>query len=591
MKIILQCLLLCQLLSHTFFAFADQQLENLAETFKADQEITDGDRQIVQKLWNKYVSGKNLSVREDITVFEYENWINRKAKRTKSPFDSNYEAYRGLDKEGWKLFVNHRTKNGLLYEVLYLKQNQPTPYFKWSEKKIEMLLEIGTRPRRKIVTYSVDTGKLIEITDFLYDDFGAFYDPKENYILFLSNRDRESLNDTKSSLYAVEISNTSEVLRLTLQEDFLGSEYQQFNPVFSNEDKLTMQLKNNLSKTYVFNTLIEEAKSRARKLKKMKDPVRIVQNSSNNLDDEFLETKIDEYKIKQSTILLVKSSGKVYLKESFNESDNSDPLMSMSESVFKSFPGPITLPNSEYLFFIKLTTNIPGVWSYNAENRRVSQISPPKEYCYGMQYDPSSQTLAYILKRNQLYYLIAENLVHREVLHRFKIPEPSMEPNRSLIKILSSDKIYYLDKKGNWQHADDRESNKVTEISRTSALNETPKPIFVFNAPFIPNINNFEEKTETTQALSQENVRNSNIELITKEIEFIRSSIQWISSNQEHQRLMYRYNDLHQTISKEIDKMNDSDTNLELRLKARWIESLNGLKELLNNSKLLLEVE
>ena len=590
-KILLQCLLLCQLLSLNLLAYSDEKLEDLAEIFKADQELKDYDQKIIQKLWHRYISGKTLSIQEDITVFEYEGWINRKAKKTKSPFDSNYEIYRGLDKEGWKLFVNHRTKNGRLYEVLYLKEKQPTPYFKWSNKKIELLLEVGFRPNRRIVTYEVETGELVQITDTLYDNLGAFYSYDENYILFLSNRDRESLNDTKLSLYAVERNNLEEILRLTFQEDFLGSEYQQYSPVFSKGDRLTMQLKNNLSKTYIFETLINEAKDRARKLKKTKDPVQILKESSNDLEDAFTETKIDEHIIQKSKLILVKSTGQIHLKESYNETYSSEPLMSMPESVYMTFPGPITLPDNKHLLFIKLTNGVPGIWKYNADNRRISQISPPKEYCFGMQYDTDSQTVAYILKRNQAFYLITENLLKPGIVHKFKIPEPSMEPNRSIIKILSSNKFYYLDKKGSWQPADDHQSNEVVEFNQAPTASIDSKPILVFNAPYIPDINTFKEKPKVTRTMSTEKLKNWTAKSITKEIEFIRNSIQWISSTQEHQKLMYRYNQLHRDVTQEINKMDTSDTSMELRLKARWIESLNGLKELLDNSKLLLEVE
>ena len=70
-----------------------------------------------------------------------------------------------------------------------------------------------------------------------------------------------------------------------------------------------------------------------------------------------------------------------------------------------------------------------------------------------------------------------------------------------------------------------------------------------------------------------------------------RKSIQWISTNEELEIVMSEYNEIHNRVTQKIRNFKDSSSFPQKRLKIRWIESLNGIRALLDNTKLLLEVE
>ena len=59
---------------------------------------------------------------------------------------------------------------------------------------------------------------------------------------------------------------------------------------------------------------------------------------------------------------------------------------------------------------------------------------------------------------------------------------------------------------------------------------------------------------------------------ISDQIESLRKSIQWISTNEELEIVMSMYNQVHERTIQKIASFKDSDSFSKRRLKIRWIE-------------------
>ena len=97
-------LIYCILLSHTLFsclfAYQEQDLETLADKLQFDEKLDEADEKIINKLWQKYVSGNRLTLIEDDTVYKYEKWMNRDATLSHHRSILSGQPITGLEKEG-----------------------------------------------------------------------------------------------------------------------------------------------------------------------------------------------------------------------------------------------------------------------------------------------------------------------------------------------------------------------------------------------------------------------------------------------------------------------------------------------------------
>lgn len=585
-KSILTCLLISQISYYSNLAYTEQYLESLTETFREDSELTEQDQKVIENLWQKYSGGSRLTTLEDITVFEYENWINKRAKKIKSIVDANWVAYRRIQKSGWKLVAHNLSKDGMIYEVLDLKPNQTSPHFNWSPNEIELVLEIGFKPKRRIVTYNLNTAKVQKIAQSEYDDSAPFYDPEEPYILFFSNRDRESINDHKLSLYAAHLENPEEVLRLTQQEDFLISTDDSDRPKFTSKTNLILKLRNSSSRSYDLRSLLMAARQAKEQLRKKQvtqaNQTSKTEHQESDVDLELTAVKLDEFEFKDSAIRIEKENQQINLREVYKNKYVSEAFMSMPYADYQKFPGPIVVTDQNLMFFIKPKEKFTEIWSYSGFNRQSLRVSPAQENCFGMQF--ANQILTYLTKRNNVYIVTVMDYKKKVIISRTRITEPLLEPGRSMLKLVSPEQVYFLSKKGEWQPViplpEQTASNNLDEIN----------PVLVFQAPHLPKLSDYVVSRQSPKKRKNEPEYWS-LSQIKTEIDAMRDSIQWVSTSEEHQNLMARYNQLHGVVSNKINAMQETESESQFRLKARWIESLNGLKELLENSKLLLEVE
>ncbi len=586
MKRLILWLICSQIFSSYVIAYQEQDLDVLADTFRDDGELTKYDRKIIKQLWQKYTSGAKLTILEDDTIYQYEQWMNRNAEFYPSPVNSNWVAYSRFGPRGWQFVMEHQVKNGPIYELTTIPNREAQPFFQWAPKTLKLVWETDKSAKSNLVFYNQKKDKSQILIQSLYKDFAPHFSPMEQFVLFLSNRDRKSPSDKSYALYAVNLSNLSEVLKLTIQKQFAIPIDGNAIIKFSNNDNFNIQLTDGTKISYKLSSLVSDARKKIKRIKKLQLE-KILQEKERNkskIKQKDYELTLENFEFNNSNLRLVKELQNVVLKDIATNSKDSKIIMSLSYDQFKSNPGATVLVGDKVAFFIKLNNSKREVWQYEGYGREPTRVSPQGEDCFGMQIDESSGTFAYLLRRSNSFYLVAIDHPSGNILNQFKITRPMLTNGAELIKILSRTKIYYKDRNGNW---------KLPNAASQRDKRDTPKKVnanlaLTFMAPHLPNINTFIKKGSTKSKISNLPQTEPPLE---RQIESLRASIQWISSNQELQMVKAQYNQLHNRITQKIKNMRNTESFSQRRLKIRWIESLNGIKALLENTKLLLEVE
>ena len=586
MKRLILWLLFSQIFLSYVIAYQEQDLDALADTFRDDGELTKYDRKIINQLWKKYTSGAKLTILEDDTVYQYERWMNRNAKFSPSPVNTNWVAYSRFGPGGWQFVVEHKVKNGPIYQLTAIPNREAQPFFQWASKTLKIVWETGQSAKSNLGFYNHKKDKSQVLIQSPYKDFAPHFSPLEQFVLFLSNRDRKSPSDKSYALYAVNLSNLSEVLKLTIQKQFAAPIDGNSTIKFSDNDNFNIQLTDGTQISYKLSSLLSDARKKIKQTNKLQLE-KILQEKERNkskIKQKDYELTLETFEFKDSSLRLVKELQKVVLKDIATDSKDSKILMSLSYDQFKSNPGPTVLVGEKVAFFIKSNNSQMEIWQYEGYGREPSRVSPQGEDCFGMQIDESSGTFAFLLKRSNSFYLIAIDHPSGNVLNQFTITRPMLNHGVELIKILSRTKIYYKDRNGNW---------KLPNTASQGDKLDTPKKAnanlaLTFIAPHLPNINTFIKKGSTKSKISKLPQIEPSLE---DQIKSLRVSIQWISSKQELEMVKAQYNQLHNQVTQKIKSMHNSESFSQRRLKIRWIESLNGIKALLENTKLLLEVE
>ena len=170
-------------------------------------------------------------------------------------------------------------------------------------------------------------------------------------------------------------------------------------------------------------------------------------------------------------------------------------------------------------------------------------------------------------------------------LNQYKISEPSLNHGEDLTKILNRNKVYFKDSEGNWKSPD-----MGSSIKSSKSNSKKSRTFFLVRRicqKLVSTSRNLIIDPNRVKPISS----NQTASTISSQIESLRKSIQWISTNEELEIVMSEYNQIHNRVTQKIRNFKDSDSFSQKRLKIRWIESLNGIRALLDNTKLLLEVE
>ncbi|MEE2924476.1 MAG: hypothetical protein VX619_06815 [bacterium] len=584
-------LIYCILLSHTLFsclfAYQEQDLETLADKLQFDEKLDEADEKIINKLWQKYVSGNRLTLIEDDTVYKYEKWMNRDADLIASPVDSKWTAYDRFGKRGWQFVIEHQVKNGAIFELEDIDNPTTKPFFQWAPKTLKIVWETGPSMLTNINLYDMNTDLSKTVVNSAYKDFAPHFTPMEQFLLFLSNRDRKSRSDESYALYAINLENLSEILKLSVQKPF--AKPTNGDPIINFDDRnsFDIQLVDGRKIKYKLDELVSSAREKIYEAnkKRLAKLAQINKNRTSKIKQKSFELTLDQFVFKESSIKLVKELNNVVLKDVSSKSKDTKILMSTTLSRFNAIPGPLILPSEDKIFFIKLSNENKEIWQYEGYGREPKRVSPKGENCYGMQVDDNSNTLVYLLQRRNLYYLMVIDDQTSNTLNQYKISEPSLNHGEDLTKILNRNKVYFKDSEGNWKSPDMGSSIKSSKSNSKKNLELS------FSAPHLPKISTYIKKSDNRSNRVKPISSNQNASTISSQIESLRKSIQWISTNEELEIVMSEYNQIHNRVTQKIRNFKDSSSFSQKRLKIRWIESLNGIRALLDNTKLLLEVE
>tara|TARA_Y100000589_G_scaffold52367_1_gene43588 strand:+ start:849 stop:2618 length:1770 start_codon:yes stop_codon:yes gene_type:complete len=583
------CLLFGQIFIARAYAYQEQDLESLIDTFEYEYELTQSDKEIIEQLWQKYTSGKRLTIYEDNAVYKYEQWMNRDVEFSRSPVNKDWVAYTRFGIRGWQFVAEHQVKNGIVYELYDVPNRQSTPFFQWAPKTLKIVWQTDQSAKSNLGLYDQSKEKSQLIVKSPYRELAPHFSPLEQFVIFLSNRDRESRKDQSFALYAINIKNLSEVLKLTTQKPFKIPIGREPTIEFSDNENFQIQLNDNSHLKYKLSSLVYEAREKLKQTRKLKIEkiLQLEERNKSKIKQKNYELTLDNFKYKGSDLRLVKELETVILKDYPANSKDSKTIMSQNYKEFKSIPGPTILVGDKVAYFTKLNNNKAEIWLYEGFGQVPKRVSAKGESCFGMQIDERSNTFAYLLQRLNSFYLIIVDQLTRKILNQFKVANPMLTNEVELIKILSRDKIYYKDQNGNWKLPMRVSGDAQSESNENIRTN----PIITFSAPYLPDINNYSRKGSRTSIPSKQSILYRKGPSLENQIESLRSSIQWISTSQELQTVMSEYNQVHSRVVQKIKSMQKNESFAQRRLKVRWIESLNGIKALLENTKLLLEVE
>ena len=576
------------MLFNCIFAYDEADLDRLTEKLEFNEKLSEIDLKNIDKLWQKYVSGGRLTIPEDHTVYRYEKWMNRDAKFVPSPANSNWLAFIRFGVRGWQFVVEQKVKNGTIYELEDLPNRLNQPFFQWGTKTLKIAWETGYSKRTNINFYDISRDQSKSLVTSPYKDFAPHFAPLEQFILFLSNRDRKSRNDTSYAIYAVNLENVSEILKLTKQMPFATPTGGDPIIHFHDNSSFDIQLVSGEKVKFELNQLVSVARKKI--IETNNKRLAMMSQKKNNKElkvkQKSFELMLDEFKFKDSNIKLVKELNKVLLKDVSPNSKDSKILMSTGFDQFKGVPGLPILPSKDKLYFLKFNDKkFTEIWQYEGYGRKPARVSPRGENCYGMQIDENSNTIVFILQRTNSFYLVALDSQTADSLGQYKISKPTLAHGEDLTKILNRKKYFFKDSAGNWK------TPYISDTNHKSNNQSKQNLVIAFRSPHLPKMDTYITRNAMKSNSEIQNIGKRSTPSISDQIESLRKSIQWISTNEELEIVMSMYNQVHERTIQKIASFKDSDSFSKRRLKIRWIESLNGIRSLLDNTKLLLEVE
>ena len=576
------------MLFNCILAYEESDLDRLTEKLEFNEKLSETDLKNIDKLWQKYVSGARLTISEDHTVYRYEKWMNRDAKFIPSPANSNWLAFIRFGVRGWQFVVEQKVKNGTIYELEDLPNRLNQPFFQWGTKTLKIAWETGYSNRTNINFYDISRDQSKSLIASPYKDFAPHFAPLEQFILFLSNRDRKSRNDTSYAIYAVNLENVSEILKLTKQMPFATPTGGDPIIHFNNNSSFDIQLVSGEKVKFELNDLVSVARKKV--IETNNKRLAMMSQKKNNKElkvkQKSFELMLDEFKFKDSSIKLVKELDRVLLKDVSPNSKDSKILMSTGFDQFKDIPGLPILPSKDKLFFIKFNDKkFKEIWQYEGYGRKPTRVSPRDENCYGMQIDENSNTIVFILQRTDSFYLVALDSQTTDNLGQYKISKPTLAHGEDLTKILNRNQYFFKDSAGNWK------TPYISDTNHKSNNQSKQNLVISFLSPHLPKMDPYITRNAIKSNSEIQNIGQRSTPSISDQIESLRKSIQWISTNEELEIVMSMYNQVHERTIQKIASFKDSDSFSKRRLKIRWIESLNGIRSLLDNTKLLLEVE
>jgi len=562
-------------------AYDNFDLENLISVFRQQENLSPADKEVLSALLKKAESGKKLSVLEDNAMYYFARSKDGESERYSSLYDLNWVIYRRFDGFNWHLSAEKVTQGGIIVEFLALEPDQPSPYFSFVENSHHIYLEMGQKPKRNIWRVDYTSGEGRPVIQSIYDEISPVSIERGKYLLLFSNRDRESRQDQRLAIYAMEIGKDFEPVQI--------SPLRHFQPATLEVPTLKYEEKTGFVRAYIDKTRKWESFELQKGLRKGREAAKPVVKKPTLPTRGSVESieKLKTIEFSGGTLQIVKAP-KSYQIQYLTEEPRIkvESLGSLSERVYSS-PGPKVVVEGDKAFFLQGTNLAPRIYLFE-KGEKPKPVSPAEDICFSPSYHASSNTLAYILIREPYSYLLLRDLSTNKVLREVEITALSTAPDEKILRLVDPNRVYYKNKLGDWQLAFEpgkpKEQKQINKLVLASSM-EIP-----FQTPFqITDVKIFEERQVLPEAPKERTELSD--EEIQRQLDMFPKWIQWLSSGQELGELKSRYSSLHNQVSLRLEKFKPEESPSDRIRATRWIESLNGIKQLLDNAQILIQVE
>ena len=576
--------LVFQIQTSNSFSNSESSLEHLISLFKNKGQMESQDRQILQVVMDKWRKGIELSILEDNVVYYYIESVNTDVKTFISPADKNFKAYKRFD--GFKFFfvIEEERGDGMIHSIVELKENESLPNLVWAPNELSLLFETTENGVRDILAYSVGNQNFAPLINSKYDDYSPVFHPSGNYVVFLSNRDRESDSDDRVALYFIDRSSPFPPIKFSDLDFWRPNSLGNPDAIkFTSEDKLIAQVQNQ-AREFSVKQILDQLKQ-VRETEKLRIRQKEIQNlkqEKNKVNEESFEV-VKSFQKDLYTVRLVFKDGVYSIQLQVNPEGVFKTISVVPKNYIKNPRGPIFILDPPYLFYRAEEKNLSRIFLY--QDGRSEAISTPDENSYGLAWNGKESLLGYLIDRNETIFLTIFSINPREFVMRSRVDGVFESSNDELIRIESDERIAVRNTLGDFVPVEDESGLDFAD--QKDATNQKINP--VYDAPFqIPKKQWLAYRQEPS---SQPTELTWSISEVEREMSNLTEGVRWLSSQEELALLKEKFNVVREQAEVWIKRW-DQSGDATLRTKAlRWTENVNGIKSLINNAQILIEVE
>jgi len=578
---------LCLIILVSIHLSADSQaeLENLLVQVRDSHTLSPEDKDLLKQIMVKARKEEQLSALEDNLVYYALKAVNAKALKFASPVHSGWVIYKHFSLDGFALAVKSPGDEGLVHEFMKLDDRSDLPYFVWDSSRISFYLERGEAPNRDLVEFSPAIGEFQTIVESPFDDYSPIPGPSGRWLAFLSTRDRLDRQDSDASLYLKQLSKEGPSYKLTYQAKLGANTHSHPSRIiFRDSDHLELHSKSGIETLNIPKVLDQIQQNKAAF-------ARTMMSENNSLERKSPETTpsehivLREHQTSFGKIQLSQSPEYFELSFSPKKAGKKIQLARWTAGQYKARKGTLVLVEGSTCFFQKNTGSGTELWGYETQSEKLRRVSPKGESCYGLTHHPDLDLLAYILERGTYRYLILKHRDSGETLGRIRVGQTSQTPDTTLLRIESENRVFYRDVQEQWMGVELK--NKKADTLVASSANPQP----TYDAPYqIPLADLLKKPPKEPEHKTHQKTFWLD-EKIEREILAFPGYIQGIESWDQMQKLIHHFNQLRSQVALRLKKTSQSQDHALLRKSRRWKYQLNGIRELMNGAKILLEEE
>jgi hypothetical protein len=560
-------------------------LENLLSILRNQDSMETRDRAILQEVLSKFKANEKLSVLEDNVLYHYIKSKNSQSHHVSSPIDSDFQVYKRFDGLNYSFAVEEFRKDGIVHQILDLKEEEPTPYSIWSPTDLYVLFVYGDESGRNIFRYAPKKQAFSPLVNSQYDDFSPLFHPSGRYMVFLSNRDREYVSDTRTALYLVDLIEPFAPLKISGLNNWKANTSEVPGSIRFTSKEVLLASNQTSSDEILFSTIMKDLQE-AREIERKKAAAE---------ERKKAKTQAKKQEIQEAQTVLNLESGnrsariqrkdEILTLEIKNSPEEAFRKISTMPSEYLSSPrGPAVVLKGSYLFFRKLEGGHSRIYLY--KDGRVQSVSMADENCYGIAWDLERKLLAYLIDRSGTFYLMVQALDPTELVLRKRVEGVFSGPSEEMVRIEDEDRFLVRNSLGDLTAVEDSFEAEDTESKQTDTRRVNP----IYEAPFQISKSLWLPPDSGKKRIQPE-AAVWRVEEIQREMSKMTESIRWISTGRELIELKERFNIVREQVQIWIGRW-DRTGDATLRHKAiRWMEEINGIKYLITNAQILIDIE